>query len=297
MGMDPKTQEALNTIHKGNHMILREIGRICEKYHIQYFLDSGNLIGAVRHKSDIPWDDDADIAMTRKDFEVFRRVAKKELKKNFAYVEPHELGGAFYDFVPRVVLLNSSIREKNEREQFYGKGIYNHMFVDFFILDDVSDRAWRHKLTHGLLLIVYGLAMGRRYRLDLSEYQGFSKIVVAILSVVGRVIPVKTLVRWYDKIGMSESGDNKKNHQYFYHNCLVPDLGKTFDADWYREAVMLPVDDELFPCPCGYDAILKKLYGDYMQLPPEEKRTASHCQPENIQLFEPEAEGTEDTTR
>ena len=103
MEFDKTTQDALKLIHEGNHIIFREVGRVCEKYHLNYFLDSGNLIGAVREKSDIPWDDDADIAMTRKDFEVFRKVARTELKDGFVYVEPDELNGAFYDFVPRVV--------------------------------------------------------------------------------------------------------------------------------------------------------------------------------------------------
>ena len=97
MEFDKTTQDALKLIHEGNHIIFREVGRVCEKYHLNYFLDSGNLIGAVREKSDIPWDDDADIAMTRKDFEVFRKVARTELKDGFVYVEPDELNGAFCD--------------------------------------------------------------------------------------------------------------------------------------------------------------------------------------------------------
>ena len=78
--MNQEMTAALDRIHKGHKIILREITRICRKHGIHYYLDSGTLIGAIRHKSAIPWDDDADIAMLRSDFEKFRRVAADELR-------------------------------------------------------------------------------------------------------------------------------------------------------------------------------------------------------------------------
>ena len=89
--MDQALTDALDRLHRGHKIILRELTRICGKYNISYYLESGTLLGAVRHHSAIPWDDDADIAMLRSDFEVFRRVVRKELKPEFYYVEPDEL--------------------------------------------------------------------------------------------------------------------------------------------------------------------------------------------------------------
>ena len=249
-----------------------------------YFLDSGNLIGAVREKSDIPWDDDADIAMTRKDFEVFRKVARTELKDGFVYVEPDELNGAFYDFVPRVVMLDSTMRENNAEQKYYGNGIHNHMRTDIFIVDDVSDNMLKHKFCHALLILVYGMCMGRRYKLDLSEYKGASKAVVAILSVIGRIFPVKTLVHWYDAISKMERGQNKKHKRCYYSNCLFPDLGKIYQAKWFDHAVDLEVDGEKFPGPCGYHEALTMLYGDYMTPPPPGDRELVHCDPKFVTL-------------
>lgn len=284
MEFDKTTQDALKLIHEGNHIIFREVGRVCEKYHLNYFLDSGNLIGAVREKSDIPWDDDADIAMTRKDFEVFRKVACTELKDGFVYVEPDELNGAFYDFVPRVVMLDSTMRENNAEQKYYGNGIHNHMRTDIFIVDDVSDNMLKHKFCHALLILVYGMCMGRRYKLDLSEYKGASKVVVAILSVIGRIFPVKTLVHWYDAISKMERGQNKKHKRCYYSNCLFPDLGKIYQAKWFDHAVDLEVDGEKFPGPCGYHEALTMLYGDYMTPPPPGDRELVHCDPKFVTL-------------
>ena len=69
----------MSRVHSANLKILKEIDRICRKYKIQYALDAGTLIGAVRHKGFIPWDDDADIVFTRNQFEAFKKVVRREL--------------------------------------------------------------------------------------------------------------------------------------------------------------------------------------------------------------------------
>ena len=68
-------------LQKANLYILQEIDRICTKYKINYTLDSGTLLGAIRHGGFIPWDDDADIAMTRANFEAFKKIVAADIKK------------------------------------------------------------------------------------------------------------------------------------------------------------------------------------------------------------------------
>ena len=69
----------LTRVHEANLFILKEIDRICRKYKIKYMLDAGTLLGAVRHKGFIPWDDDADVVFTRKNYEAVLKVARREL--------------------------------------------------------------------------------------------------------------------------------------------------------------------------------------------------------------------------
>ena len=92
-------------LHSANLKILKEIDRICRKYKIQYALDAGTLIGAVRHKGFIPWDDDADIVFTRNQFEAFKKVVRRELPDTMELVEPDSFHGgkAFFDFTPRII--------------------------------------------------------------------------------------------------------------------------------------------------------------------------------------------------
>ena len=72
-------QYDLTKVHETNLKILKEIDRICRKYKIKYMLDAGTLLGAVRHQGFIPWDDDADVAFTRSNYEAFLKVVKREL--------------------------------------------------------------------------------------------------------------------------------------------------------------------------------------------------------------------------
>ena len=107
----------LTAVHRANLKILKEIDRICRKYGISYVLDAGTLIGAVRHQGFIPWDDDADVAFTRENYEKFSRVARKELPGGMKLLEPHQLrkGQAFYDFTPRILYMKS--RTSEDRRQ------------------------------------------------------------------------------------------------------------------------------------------------------------------------------------
>ena len=98
----------LKKVHEANLDILRAVDEICRKHHITYRIDSGTLLGAVRHKGFIPWDDDVDLLFRREEFEAFCKVAS-ELPEKLALVLPDEYqnGKAFYDFVPRVIYKNS----------------------------------------------------------------------------------------------------------------------------------------------------------------------------------------------
>ncbi len=282
---DEQTTEALKRIHDGTHILFREIGRICEKHGIHYYLDSGNLIGAVREKSDLMWDDDADISMTREDFEVFRKVARDELRPGFRFVEPTDLGDRLLDFVPRVILENSSMKEDTEEERWYLDGVYNHILCDIFIVDDLADRMIIHKIARVLQILVYGMSMGKRYKLDLSDYHGISKFVVRVLSWLGKPFKGATLARWYDQIGKMEQGKNKKLGRAKFSNILWPDLHRIFMKEWFASPVDLTIDGETFPGPIGYDRVLRTLYdSDYMVPPDPESIALPHCDPAYVRL-------------
>lgn len=83
----------LTKVHEANRKLLKEIDRICRKYKINYMMDSGTLLGAVRHQGFIPWDDDVDVVFTRQNFEMFMKVAPRELPDGMSVLRPEEIRG------------------------------------------------------------------------------------------------------------------------------------------------------------------------------------------------------------
>ena len=232
----------LKAVHQANLKILKEIDRICRKHGIQYMLDAGTLLGAVRHKGFIPWDDDGDVAFTRENYERFARVVRRELPEGMEFLEPRQLGGgnAFYDFTPRILYLNSQTHEDQEEMKFYG-GKLNHLWVDLFIQDTLPENKMAASLTKLLQTGIYGLAMGHRYRLDYSKYNLASKALVGVLAAIGKHIPMKTIRRLQRAVAVK---DNKSKSRLRYYSNYQPDfLYVTVEKEWCDEVVDLPFED------------------------------------------------------
>ena len=271
----------LKKVHEANLDILRAVDEICRKHHITYRIDSGTLLGAVRHKGFIPWDDDVDLLFRREEFEAFCRVAS-ELPEKLALVLPNEYqkGKAFYDFVPRVIYKNSRRHARDDAEQAFYEGKLNHLWVDIFILDRLPDDKLMSKICRLRQQIVFGLGMGHRRRLDFSKYKGLQRLEVQILSAVGKCLPMpwifKLQERWarqytdrVNRTGRLTKQSYFSNYQPDFQYCVV-------DNAWEEPVVEFPFEGESFLGPHDWDRILRMLYGDYMQLPPEEKRVPSH---------------------
>ena len=265
----------LTAVHQANLKMLKEIDRICRKHQIQYMLDAGTLLGAVRHKGFIPWDDDVDLVFTRENYERFAQVVRKELPEGMELLEPRQLqgGNAFYDFTPRIIYVNSQTHEDGEEMKFYGGGL-NHLWVDLFILDKLPENKAVAAFTRFLQMAVYGLAMGHRYRLDYSKYSLMNKIFVAALAAIGKRIPMRTIRGLQRRVSVK---DNKGKSRLRYYSNYQPDyLYVTLNEEWIKETVDLPFEDTMLMAPKGWNQVLTWIYGDYQKLPPEEKRVPTH---------------------
>lgn len=266
-GMDVKK------IHEINFEMLVEIDRICKKHKIQYFLDSGTLLGAVRHQSFIPWDDDTDIIFLRKDYNRLLAVIENELDSRFGFSAPNRYSnGLFFDFIPRIFYKSSRIRPENEEDKAYDNK-NNHISLDFFILDNVPDSNLKFKLMLYKYKFYYGLAMGHRYKIRLSEYSGIEKLAVMVFSIIGKAFSVKTILNKYDKFIASAPNESK---YVFASNYTYRFMNKKMKRAWFESSVSKEINGHEFDCPVGWDELLTTIYGDYMQLPPESARVPKH---------------------
>lgn len=238
--------------------ILDEIVRICEKHDIKYFLFYGTLIGCVRHKGMIPWDDDIDICMTRNDYNKFIKIAEIELNEKFI-VDSIKTNKQYY--LPFIKIRNkyTCFDEQNLNNKKYkgNKGIW----VDILPLD-------YSKTNDSKLIKVKEWIAYRIFSLMVIKNINY-KNKYLFLHYLLKIVPNRFLYFMYNSLIVSEkdkydylipyaSINNLKNGIY-NKNDIFPLIKKEFEGKMYN-------------VPNKYDKILTVIYGDYMKLPPIEER-------------------------
>lgn len=274
----------LDKVHEANLKVMDEVDRICRKYKIKYLMDAGTLLGAVRHKGFIPWDDDIDIAFTRDNYKAFMKVAERELPENMRLMDYRSFhkGKGFYDFTPRILYLPSKKHEDGPEMDFYD-GKLNHLWVDLFILDELPDKKSKASLTLFLHKAIYGLAMGHRYQVDYSKYGKKEKLMIGGLAAAGKLLPMQFIFFLQERLAVKYNG--KKNKYYYYSNYQPDYLYVKVERKWCKEVTELEFEGRSYMAPADSDGVLKEIYGDYMKLPPAEQRVPSHSSME-IQIYE-----------
>ena len=238
--------------------ILEEIDRICRKHNIVYFADWGTLLGAVRHKGFIPWDDDIDISMLIDDYEKFAEIVKKELQWPFFYQSiDTEHGFTPYHVKVRKSDTTGATRWEIDNAKSWNKGIFVDIFPLFPITEnEVRLKRFRSKLARQRKLLH---VVGRN---NLNKRLGQNKI----LSVVLRLYDYKRICQAF--IDLCKTGGLKKGEETttISATSFRSDNDKYIaKKEWFSSTVDLPFMDRTIPVPTGYKERLSSLYGDYMK--------------------------------
>jgi len=252
--------------------ILKEFDRICRKNKIRYHLFAGTLLGAIRHKGFIPWDDDIDVCMLRKDFDKFKEICKKELRYDF-FLQTYETDKEFNRQFIKIRKNNTKFVEKN----FTDSNIHQGFFIDVFALDNIKDGSFLGKVHIFLLYIFSRIQLLRVKNFCLNIENSFKKNIALIMHYSLKIIPKL----WTDKLNTKISTlFNSKETEYVSHlqNGVTKERyykykmkRNAFDKTEYGEFEGLT-----FPIPSDYEEILTNLFGDYMQLPPENEQYPHH---------------------
>ena len=252
----------LKKLHEVEIEILDEIVRICNENNLDYFLIGGTLLGAVRHKGFIPWDDDLDIAMPRQDYEKFLQLAKTELNSIYMIDNKNYNKDYYLNF--------TKIRKKNtifEQDFQINYNAPKGNWVDIFPLD-------KWKKENGILqnLKVRFIKMLR----SIAHYKsgiilGNNKVKLKkIIGFLFKPIPTYYIMNIADNLMKSNM---KKNTKYFINISSQYDFKKqTILKEKFFPVKELEFEGNLYKVPGDYEYWLERIYGDYMKLPPVEDR-------------------------
>lgn len=259
----------LKQVQRANLYILKTFDRCCREAGCGYFLDSGTLLGAVRHNGFIPWDDDLDVVMMRADYEKFKAYCQGgNLPDGFELTNTGGIHGFFFDFIPRFTLQQSRMHRESEADRQF-QNEQNRLCADIFILDRMPENPLLFALTMLFLKIFYLLAMGHRGVLK-PKVRNFA---MSAVSFAGGLLPLPLIFR-LRKLLLRTAGKTGEE-MLTASNYVVEEMGTKYLTRWF---VPVPhvFEDTSFPVPAGASEILKRLYGDYMKYPPEEKRIPEH---------------------
>ena len=249
----------LDELKKIQIEILDEVVNFCERRNLRYFLAYGTLIGAIRHKGYIPWDDDIDIAMPRPDYEMLLSCFNNESKKHkvVSYRTDKSYGMAFAKVHNPLTIVDE---HKYKKEPF---GVYIDIFpLDAVVSDSQIFFCW---LLRKVLNCKKALLGVRR-----SIFKDFYILVGKILL---KPFSVYRIVKKMDDIGRKGNFEEAVFIESFYSSTVKKEkmLKAVFDGFEYAE-----FEGKKYKIPKGYDQYLKQQYGDYMNLPPEDKRVSHH---------------------
>lgn len=241
-------QQALATL-------LAELDRLCRELDIPYFLFAGTLLGAVRHRGFIPWDDDLDVIMLRSDYERFLKAAPAVLNAERFYLQG-EFSHRWPMFFSKLRLNGTTCLEPyHPKDEQCHQGVY----IDIFPCDNAYESPLGRKLQFYASKVIIAKGLYRRgYETDSAKKKLFMQLC--------RLLPGKPFHRLVK--GPKRTGT-------FVHSFLGGSARfekSVYPAACFAGAVMQTFGSGEYPAPVGFDPLLKILYGDYMRIPPEEDR-------------------------
>lgn len=258
---------SLKGIQECTLKVLKYIDAVCKDNKLDYFLMYGTLIGAARHEGFIPWDDDIDIMMPRKDYNELLRILNSEDSSDYKLFH----GSFIQDYpysIARVCDVNTKLEVQDEKD--YGGGL----FLDIYPLDDISN-TYNMAVFKGYIFgFLSSLCFWRSRTGFTSSYKGVKKAFNFMLYSVSRLIPHKLLLKMLDQ--SKRQGDLRKKYVGCLEWMTIRSTRNVFLREDFLGRDKLKFEDSEFFVPKKYDTVLRKFYGDYQKLPPEEQRVPHH---------------------
>lgn len=257
----------LAKLHQVELALLADIIHICENEKIPYFLIGGSLLGAIRHKGFIPWDDDIDVGFLRADYERFLQVAESHLTKQEIIITDKntaDYGMAFAKFA-------ATNTEISEAQNLPNRSVHN-VYIDLFPFDKIpASKLERKKQYIQFKILTKAILERLHYGQEDSWYK---RIVVNLINICLASFSVKRLKQWRYRVATKYETDGlldviNISSQYDYGREIMLKDEQNRLIQWQFEDLIVNVPD-------AYDTILTRMYHDYLRLPPKSEQKEKH---------------------
>lgn len=248
--------------------MLEKFVDVCERHNLNYFLDGGTLLGAVRHKGFIPWDDDIDVIMPRDDYDRLWEIAEDEFQYPYFFQTTLSEDGFFRTHAQ---LRNSETTGfiDIDGEKDINKGI----FMDIFVLDNIPDGILSKKIFKAEILIrkrILSYEYDRKYE-DLSLT---GKLIYKFVHAFFSVYPFK---KFYKKFNRALAKYRKRNTALVGDITLKWRTNVQWPREWYDGYCFLEFEGLKLKAPLFYKEVLSRQYGNYMKLPDDVTAMNGRC--------------------
>lgn len=241
--------------------ILKELKRVCDKNSLTYFLAFGTLLGAVRHKGFIPWDDDVDVCMNYSDYIKLDEACKKDLQSEY-FLQSAESDPESHLTFKKLRLSTTTLIHRD----FAHKDMNHGISIDIYPVFHVADKPRQRKKQIRAAIMYLLLEVGEPPRHH-GKFVAFgSRILLGLIR--GR-LREKLKKHYHDKMIAYEGVETQKAAMFIGNASNCREL---YPAECFKEKIRMTFEDELFDIPEKYDELLTACYGDYMQLPPVEEQ-------------------------
>ncbi len=257
----PVSAEEIQTIQLS---ILRHFRDFCSQHQLRYYLAYGTLLGAIRHKGYIPWDDDIDLMMPRPDYLRFIELFSQSEQGSLEMVSIQTNRNYFASF-------GKIIDRRTVMYQEYGQieKVEMGVYIDIFPLDGLPED---EQETRALYAQTNRWATA--YKLAIREFTAkssnpFKGLIKSLISIPFRIIGSHYFISKLEALGMTHPYNEST-----YVGCITSDkeFSRRIQRRLLDESVLVEFEGDMHPAPSDWDSHLTHLYGDYMCPPPEDQK-------------------------